>query len=476
MNADRLLAQEKAPFAKVQAPCPYFGTCGGCTLQDLSYADQLALKQQRLLRILGPLDPSLSIEVVGMEDPWRYRNKSELTFGSLDDQLVVGYHAARSFWRIVDLEDCLLLPQPLGRLMGQVRAFAKREGLSTYNPRSHQGFLRYLVLRMSHATGHILVCLVTTKAGTTPAAGSPTGVSAGAAAGPTQAAPSTLSTEPGHTRSGSAKEVSMRAAYRPTEPVMSSPARECRSTPGLRPTQGDRAVLDRLAEELTAFDPNVRSVYWGLNTKVADVAVPEELFLLRGEPYLDDRIGPFTLKLHPLNFLQPTPVQAERMYQRLIEWASHSPSGVAWDLYCGVGLIAFYLASKFRTVYGIDSDARNLEMGRLNAAANGIGNVEFRAGRAEDVLADKRFWLLEAKPDLVVIDPPRSGLHPRVIASLLAARPKQLLYLSCNAQALARDLQQLTTGFPRYHLRRAVAFDLFPHTNHLEILTLLERS
>ena len=402
MNADRLLVQEKAPFAKVQAPCPYFGTCGGCTLQDLSYADQLALKQQRLLRILGPLDPSLSIEVVGMEDPWRYRNKSELTFGSLDDQLVVGYHAARSFWRIVDLEDCLLLPQPLGRLMGQVRAFAKREGLSTYNPRSHQGFLRYLVLRMSHATNHILVCLVT--------------------------------------------------------------------------TQGDRAVLERLAEELTAFDPNVRSVYWGLNTKVADVAVPEELFLLRGEPYLDDRIGPFTLKLHPLNFLQPTPVQAERMYQRLSEWASHSPSGVAWDLYCGIGLIAFYLASKFRTVYGIDSDARNLEMGRLNAAANGIGNVEFRAGRAEDVLANKRFWLLEAKPDLVVIDPPRSGLHPRVIASLLAARPKQLLYLSCNAQALARDLQQLTSGFPRYHLRRAVAFDLFPHTNHLEILTLLERS
>ena len=402
MNADRLLAQEKAPFAKVQAPCPYFGTCGGCTLQDLAYADQLALKQQRLLRILGPLDPSLSIEVVGMEDPWRYRNKSELTFGSLDDQLVVGYHAARSFWRIVDLEDCLLLPQPLGRLTGQVRAFAKREGLSTYSPRSHQGFLRYLVLRMSHATNHILVCLVT--------------------------------------------------------------------------TQGDRAIPQRLAEELTAFDPNVRSVYWGLNTKVADVAVPEELFLLRGEPYLEDRIGPFTLKLHPLNFLQPTPVQAERMYQRLSEWASHAPSGVAWDLYCGIGLVAFYLASKFRTVYGIDSDARNLEMGRLNAAANGIGNVEFHAGRAEDVLANKRFWLLEAKPDLVVIDPPRSGLHPRVIASLLAARPRQLLYLSCNAQALARDLQQLTSGFPRYHLRQAVAFDLFPHTNHLEILTLLERT
>ena len=210
--------------------------------------------------------------------------------------------------------------------------------------------------------------------------------------------------------------------------------------------------------------------------KVADVAIPDELFLIRGSPYLEDRIGPFAIKLHPMNFLQPTPVQAERMYRKLSELASHSPSGIAWDLYCGIGLVAFYLASTYRTVYGIDIDARNLEMARLNAQDNAITNIQFHLGRAEDLLSNKRFWLQEARPELVVLDPPRSGLHARVIASLLAARPKQIIYLSCNPQALVRDLQQIMTGFPRYRLCQAVLFDLFPHTNHLEVLILLERA
>ena len=421
VKADRVLLQEKEPFTRIAAPCPYFGTCGGCSLQDLAYPDQLTLKKQRLLRILGALDPTLSIEVVGLEDPWRYRNKAELTFseaspdllghsagtpgsqtGGAGGHLTLGYHAARSFWRIVDLEDCLLLPEPMSRLARAVRAFAQRSAQPAYNPRRHTGFFRYLVIRASYATGQLLVCLIT--------------------------------------------------------------------------THGDRRLIEELADTLIAQHSDVVSVYWGVNAKVADVAIPDELFLVRGRPYLEDRVGPFAIKLHPFTFLQPTPVQAQRLYERLSDMASHAPSGMAWDLYCGIGLVAFYLASTYRTVYGIDSDARNLEMARLNAQENAIRNTEFHLGRAEDVLANKRFWLTEAKPELVVVDPPRSGLHPRVIAAVLAARPKQLIYVSCNAQALVRDLAPLLSGFPRYHLRQTAAFDLFPHTNHLEVLALLERS
>ena len=462
MKADRLLLQEKEAFAKIQAPCPYFGTCGGCRLQDLAYADQLALKKQRLLRSLGTLDPTLTMEIVGLDDPWRYRNKAELTFSesrppasspqpatssaSLDTtrdaslpraegrarhevseveraaqagiptsgqtgggtpaqgahRVTLGYHAARSFWRIVDLEDCLLLPESMSRILRDARALAQQTGQPSYNPRAHQGFFRHLLIRASHATQRLLVCLITTP--------------------------------------------------------------------------GDRALIERFAEELTARHPAITSFYWGVNSKVADVAIPDELVLMRGAPYLEDRIGPFRLKLHPMNFLQPNPVQAERMYARLCAWVSHAPDGVAWDLYCGIGLVGFYLSSHYRTVYGIDMDARNLEMARLNATENAIRNVQFHAGRVEDLLANKRFWLVEARPQLIVVDPPRSGLHPRVIASLLAARPQQIIYLSCNTQALARDLQQLVSGFPRYRLARSIAFDLFPHTDHLEVLTLLERA
>jgi len=421
MKADRVLLQEKGAFERVEAPCPYFGTCGGCTLQDLAYADQLTLKKQRLLKALGALDPTLTIDVVGLEDPWRYRNKAELTFGEVHPaiseqsagahgsqtggaggRLTLGYHAARSFWRIVDIEDCLLLPEPMSQILHTAKTAMHATGLPAYNPRSHRGFFRYLLIRASHATGNLLVCLMT--------------------------------------------------------------------------TQGPRELIERFADALMRQHPAITSLYWGVNMKVADVAIPDELFLIRGQPYLEDRLGPFALKLHPLNFLQPTPRQAERMYARLTELVSSVPSGIAWDLYCGIGLVGFYLASKYRTVYGIDLDAHNLQMAHLNAQHNHIANIQFHQGRVEDLLSNKRFWLMEARPELIVVDPPRSGLHNRVIASLLAARPKQIVYLSCNTQTLIRDIQELVKGFPRYRLCQTVAFDLFPHTNHLEILTLLERA
>src|SRR3989338_4519750 len=97
-----VLAQEASAFARVEAPCPVFGVCGGCALQDLAYADQLRLKRRRLQREFAAVDPSLAIpEVVGLADPWRYRNKAEFTFGSSEGRLLLGYHAARSFWKIV---------------------------------------------------------------------------------------------------------------------------------------------------------------------------------------------------------------------------------------------------------------------------------------------------------------------------------------------------------------------------------------
>jgi len=402
MKADRaVLLKDKQAFERIPAPCPVFGSCGGCSLQDLRYADQLTLKQQRLLRALGPLDPSLTVEVRGLEEPWRYRNKAEFTFGQAPEGVVLGYHAARSFWRIVDLDDCLLMPESVGGLLRDTRAVAREDGRPAYNPRTHQGFFRYLIVRASHATGKLLLCLVT--------------------------------------------------------------------------TQSDRASVEAMADRLMRTHPEIAGFYWGLNLKLADVATPDELTLLRGSPYLEDRIGPFAVTFHPLNFVQPTPVQAARLYAALAELASDAPDGAAWDLYCGIGFVSFYLAAKFRTVYGIDNDPGNLELARLNASANRLANIQFHLGKAEDLLANKRFWLTEAKPELIVVDPPRSGLHASVISTLLAARPKQLLYVSCNAQALARDLAELLNAFPRYRIRRMLAFDLFPHTPHLELLTLLER-
>ncbi len=412
MRPEQLLVQEKAAYARVDPPCPYFGTCGGCTLQDLAYPDQLALKRDRIRRALAALGEAPPVELIGLEDPWRYRNKAEFTFGEWDGRLALGYHAARSFWRVVDLDDCLLLPEPVTRVLRDVRDAAVRTGLPPYHPRTHQGFFRYLLVRSSRATGRILVCLMTSPGSADGTAGN------GAAV---------------------------------------------------------RAVVEGMAHDVVARHPAVESFYWGLTGRVADVAVPEQLILLEGAPHLEERLGPFRIKLHPLSFLQPTSVQADRLYTTVCGRLRPGADGVAWDLYCGLGLIAFYLASRVRKVYGIDGEPHHLELAALNASLNGVRNVEFRAGRVEALLLDRRFWLQEAKPDVVVVDPPRAGLHPRAIASILAARPAQIAYLSCNIQSLVRDLGALRTGFPRYRLAAVQAFDMFPQTNHLETFALLER-
>lgn len=396
-----LLEQEKSEYGRVEPPCPYFGTCGGCSLQDLAYQDQLTLKRERLARALTALGDIPPFNLAGLADPWRYRNKAELTFGEVEGRLALGYHAAQSFWRIVDLEDCLLLPEPVARLLTDVRAVAARTGLPAYNPRTHQGFFRYLLVRSSHATGEILLCLMTTS--------------------------------------------------------------------------GPREVIEGIMHELMPRHPVLSSVYWGITNRVADVAVPQQLTLVGGSTYLEDQIGPFHLRLHPMSFLQPTSLQADRMYGALCQAIARIPYQVAWDLYCGIGLVGFYLARHAQKVYSIDVEPHHLELAAMNASLNGLHNLEFRLGQVETVLMDRRFWLQEAKPDLVVVDPPRPGLHPRALASLIAARPRHVAYFSCNVQSLVRDLQVLLSGFPRYRLTDIQAYDMFPQTNHVELFTFLER-
>jgi len=402
MKATALLDTEKAAFPKQEAPCTYFGSCGGCTLQELTYADQITLKRERVQRALASVGWGASVELIPLSDPWRYRNKAELTFSRWDGQLTLGYHAARSYWRVIDLEECLLLPESMVRVLTHVRQLARETGLPAYHPTRHEGFFRYATLRASRATGQLQVCITTAP--------------------------------------------------------------------------GPREVIERIAEALMGGAPDVGSVYWGVSRSVADVAQPEELTCLLGEPYLEERIGRFRVKLHPLTFLQPSVEQAERIYEDVAALAQAGGSGTAWDAYCGMGLVAFYLAAQYRMVYGLDASARNLELAALNVELNDVTNVAFRYGKIEDLLRDRRFVLQDAKPELVMLDPPRSGLHPRALNGVLAARPQHLLYLSCNTQTLIRDLALLQSSYPRYRLLHCRAYDMFPQTNHVEVLVQLARA
>lgn len=396
-----------APFsARVTPRCPYFGECGGCTLQDLAYEDQLALKRQQLKQLfagVAGLDVS-SLEVIGCQPPWRYRNKAELSFGVSDGRLALGFHAAGSFHRVVDWEDCLLLPENLVLPLRRLRQLAEAARLSVYHSRTHQGFLRYAVVRASHATHQVLLCLVTAA--------------------------------------GSSEEM------------------EC---------------LRQIARCLSEEYPQLAGIYWGQTDRLANVAVPEKLEHWQGAEWLDDVLGPFRLQLHPLAFLQSNSIQADRLYSAVCEALALSEDTIAWDVYCGIGLIGFYLSRRLRKVYGIDSEPHHLEQARHNAGLNRIENIEWICAKAEEALKDRRFWPTRAKPDLVVVDPPRTGLSRQVLSAILAARPRQIAYISCNPQALVRDLGVLLNSFPRYAPVKAGAFDMFPQTRHVETFVVLQR-
>lgn len=385
--------------AKVAAPCPVFGDCGGCSLQDRAYEAQLTLKRLALQDALDGAGAGVTVpRVVPASQPWRYRGRAELSFSARGEALALGFHAAGSYTRVVDLPDCLLLPDAANRVIVSVRELAAATRLPVYQPRTRQGVLRHAIIRASHATGRVLVVLVTT------------------------------------------------------------------------PT--DRAPLGALAEALRRRHPEVSGVCWGATDAAGDGVHPERLDLLSGEGALEERVGPFTLRVPPFGFLQASLEQAERIYRAVAEGARGGAA--AWDLYCGLGLVSLYLSRTVGRVYAVDVSEEQLAQAREHAAVHGAANIVCRAGPAEDVLADRGFWMA-TRPDLVVVDPPRAGLHTRALAGILAARPRRLAYISCNPSTLARDAARLAAGYPGYRLASVGAYDMFPQTAHLEALAWFER-
>lgn len=396
-------------FERITPRCPLFGVCGGCSLQDLAYADQLLLKKQRIERFLAQTGMPGEVGITGLEEPWRYRNKAEFTFGEDNGRLTLGFHAARSFSRIVDLDDCFLLPQPLLKILRDLKHFAQASGFPAYNLRTHQGFFRYAILRQSFATGKIQLCLLTS------------------------------------------------------------------SVCGEKTIEQLGKVVEGFFERLARDNPSFCSGYWGLTDKSADIAVPDTLAHLYGEAFLKETIGPFAVELHPLTFLQSSTVQAQRLYEAIARGIEAEYSA-AWDLYCGIGFISFYLSRRVKRVYGIEQSASSIALAREHARRNGINNAVFHEGPVETVLRNRRFWLKEARPGVVVVDPPRMGLNPAVISSVVCARPAQIGYVSCNVQSLVRDLKLLLSSFPRYRVALVEAFDMFPQTDHVETLVWLKRA
>lgn len=228
---------------------------------------------------------------------------------------------------------------------------------------------------------------------------------------------------------------------------------------------------DRLVDALRRI-PNMTSVSYSINCRRTNVIMGEEIELLWGSRSIQDRIGEVTFQISPLSFYQVNPVQTKKLYDLAVEYAGLCGKETVWDLYCGIGTISLFMARQAKQVFGVEVTAQAIEDAKANARRNGIRNVQFFTGKAEEVLPQKYaaegIWA-----DVIVVDPPRKGCDEKCLATILQMQPEKIVYISCDSATLARDLNILRHG--GYELRRVRPVDQFPNTVHVETVCLLSK-
>lgn len=220
---------------------------------------------------------------------------------------------------------------------------------------------------------------------------------------------------------------------------------------------------------LREHSPELTGIVLDVNKQKGNVVLAGDFYTLWGEPELTDRLCGLTFTLSPQAFYQVNPVQAERLYERAVEYAVHAPTDQVLDLYCGAGTISLCLARKAARVIGAEIVPEAIENARRNAERNGIENAEFLcadAGAAAAELARRG-----VRPDCIVVDPPRKGMSPEAIDAMASMQPPRIVYVSCDPGTLARDVKLLTQR--GYTLKQALAVDMFPQTPHVETVCLL---
>ncbi len=406
--AEARLLEVLRPSPLRTAPrCEYFGVCGGCKWQHFAYAAQLEAKRESVRDAFAHAGGFRDVDVaptIGSEHVYFYRNKMEFSF------------SAQRWLTREEIES----GQP----------FETDFALGLHAPGS---FAKVLDLHACYLQSELSVRLVNAVRLLAQAEG--------------------WSAWNTYEHTGYLRHLVIRQSAHLPEVMVNL------VTSGWEP---ERAGV--LAAFLEAHFPEVSTFVNTINSSLAQTAFGEETRVVFGPGVIHDRIGRFTFEIAPSAFFQTNTRQAERLYDAVLAYADLRPTDRVYDLYCGAGTISLYMAPYAREVLGVELVEAAVENARANAAANGIGNCTFVAGDLMRLFTPE-FVARHGAPDVLVVDPPRAGMHPRVAEQIARLRPRRLVYVSCNPQTQARDLALLGEG---YRLEAVQPVDLFPHTFHIE--------
>lgn len=232
----------------------------------------------------------------------------------------------------------------------------------------------------------------------------------------------------------------------------------------------DRKARTALLDALSARFPEITSLYYVINGKANDSIADQDCILYKGNENICERMEGMKFQIGPKSFYQTNSAQAYRLYSVVRDFAALTGSETVYDLYTGTGTIAQFVSNGARKVIGIEYVPEAIEDAKKNAAGNGITNCDFFAGDMKDVL-NADFIREHGEPDVIILDPPRAGIHPDVAKVILEARPRKIVYVSCNPASQARDLALLD---PQYEITAVQPVDMFPHTQHVENVAALK--
>lgn len=414
---------------RTEPVCKHFGLCGGCKWQNLPYEEQLAFKQKQVhdqLTRIGKVELPEFLPIKGSIKTLEYRNK--LDFGCCNKQWLtkedlaagvpfspaIGFHITGAFDKILPIEKCWLMDNLHNEIRNSIRDYALEHNLTFFDLRQQTGLLRDIIIRCSNSGEWMVI-------------------------------------------------IQMHYDHSTTETLAKSEAET-------------KALLEYVADKF----PQITSLLYLDNQKCNDTIGDQEIHTFKGRDFMYLLMEDLKFKVGPKSFYQTNTEQAYHLYSVVRDFTysnaltqlynKQNSKPLVYDLYTGTGTIANFVARKASKVIGIEYVPEAIEDAKVNSSINGIGNTDFYAGDMKDILIDE-FIAEHGRPDIIITDPPRAGMHPDVINVILNAHPQRIVYVSCNPATQARDLQLLDVD---YKVVAVQPVDMFPHTPHVENVVLLE--
>ena len=375
--------------------CPHRKKCGGCQLQNLTYDEQLHFKMAKVIKLLGKFHRVN--EIIGMDEPYHYRNKVQAAFGTTRGGKIISGIFQSSSHRIVAVDECLLEDKKADEIIVSVRKLLPSFKLTAYNEDTHRGFLRHVLVKRGFKSGEIMVVLV-----------------------------------------------------------------------------GGTNVFPRkkdFVKALLKLHPEITTIVFNINDKKTSLVLGERQEVLYGSGKITEELLGCRFKISPKSFYQINPIQTEVLYSKALEFADLKKTDKLLDAYCGIGTIGLIAASEVGSVVGVELNKDAVRDARENMKLNSIKNARFHCADAGEFMLEKKD---EGETyDVVIMDPPRAGASKQFLSCLVKAEPERVVYVSCNPETQKRDLFYLTKN--GYKVKKIQPVDMFPHTEHCEVIALLTR-